>query len=100
MRKQREMFCSFCGKSQHDVKKLIAGPKVFICDECVEICIETLGYDREWCDREIANLKRLRQQARDVDPNTTPSLPKNHHRRAGWFGRLMLRFGARGMNPR
>jgi ATP-dependent Clp protease ATP-binding subunit ClpX len=32
------LFCSFCGKSQHEVKKLIAGPTVFICDECVELC--------------------------------------------------------------
>src|SRR5262245_41298016 len=32
------LFCSFCGKSQHDVKKLIAGPAVFICDECVALC--------------------------------------------------------------
>ncbi|MBM3602880.1 MAG: AAA family ATPase, partial [Alphaproteobacteria bacterium] len=32
------LFCSFCGKSQHEVKKLIAGPTVFICDECVDLC--------------------------------------------------------------
>ena len=32
------MFCSFCGKSQHDIKKLIAGPGIFICDECVLLC--------------------------------------------------------------
>jgi ATP-dependent Clp protease ATP-binding subunit ClpX len=32
------LYCSFCGKSQHEVKKLIAGPSVFICDECVELC--------------------------------------------------------------
>jgi ClpX C4-type zinc finger len=32
------LFCSFCGKSQHEVRKLIAGPTVFICDECVELC--------------------------------------------------------------
>jgi hypothetical protein len=31
------LYCSFCGKSQHDVRKLVAGPRVFICDECVEI---------------------------------------------------------------
>ena len=31
------LYCSFCGKSQHEVKKLIAGPTVFICDECVEL---------------------------------------------------------------
>jgi ATP-dependent Clp protease ATP-binding subunit ClpX len=32
------LFCSFCGKNQHEVRKLIAGPTVFICDECVELC--------------------------------------------------------------
>ena len=36
--KKKTLFCSFCGKSQHEVKKLIAGPTVFICDECVELC--------------------------------------------------------------
>jgi len=35
-------FCSFCGKSQHDVRKLIAGPDVFICDSCVELCDDVL----------------------------------------------------------
>ena len=34
----RLLYCSFCGKSQHEVKKLIAGPSVFICDECVDLC--------------------------------------------------------------
>ena len=32
------LYCSFCGKSEHEVRKLIAGPSVFICDECVELC--------------------------------------------------------------
>jgi len=36
------LYCSFCGKSQHDVKKLIAGPTVFICDECIELCNEII----------------------------------------------------------
>jgi ATP-dependent Clp protease ATP-binding subunit ClpX len=36
------LFCSFCGKSQHDVRKLIAGPTVFICDECVELCMDII----------------------------------------------------------
>ena len=35
-------FCSFCGKSQHEVRKLIAGPTVFICDECVELCMDII----------------------------------------------------------
>ena len=34
------LYCSFCGKSQHEVRKLIAGPTVFICDECVELCMD------------------------------------------------------------
>jgi len=37
------LYCSFCGKSQHEVRKLIAGPTVFICDECVELCMEVLA---------------------------------------------------------
>ncbi|MFM2120730.1 MAG: hypothetical protein RL722_2198, partial [Pseudomonadota bacterium] len=35
---EKTLYCSFCGKSQHEVKKLIAGPSVFICDECIELC--------------------------------------------------------------
>jgi ATP-dependent Clp protease ATP-binding subunit ClpX len=45
------MHCSFCGKSQHEVRKLIAGPEVFICDECVAICNMILRYKsapRRW----------------------------------------------------
>jgi hypothetical protein len=36
------LYCSFCGKSQHYVKKLIAGPTVFICDECVVLCVNIM----------------------------------------------------------
>ena len=35
---EKTLYCSCCGKSQHEVKKLIAGPSVFICDECIELC--------------------------------------------------------------
>ncbi|GBD41785.1 ATP-dependent Clp protease ATP-binding subunit ClpX [bacterium HR39] len=37
------LYCSFCGKSQHEVRKLIAGPTVFICDECVELCMDIIN---------------------------------------------------------
>jgi len=50
-RDEKLLYCSFCGKSQHEVRKLIAGPSVFICDECVDLCIdiirEDLGKDPE-----------------------------------------------------
>ena len=36
------LYCSFCGKSQHEVRKLIAGPTLFICDECVELCMDII----------------------------------------------------------
>ena len=38
----KTLYCSFCGKSQHEVKKLIAGPSVFICDECIDLCNEII----------------------------------------------------------
>jgi ATP-dependent Clp protease ATP-binding subunit ClpX len=41
------LYCSFCGKSQHEVRKLIAGPSVFICDECVELCNDIIREDLE-----------------------------------------------------
>src|SRR5262245_64434425 len=39
---EKTLYCSFCGKSQHEVKKLIAGPSVFICDECIDLCNEII----------------------------------------------------------
>ena len=39
---EKVLYCSFCGKSQHEVRKLIAGPTVFICDECVELCMDII----------------------------------------------------------
>ena len=41
------LYCSFCGKSQHEVRKLIAGPNVFICDECVELCNDIIREEME-----------------------------------------------------
>jgi ATP-dependent Clp protease ATP-binding subunit ClpX len=46
------LYCSFCGKSQHDVKKLIAGPTVFICDECIELCNEIIVEELSGGDKE------------------------------------------------
>ncbi len=41
------LYCSFCGKSQHEVRKLIAGPTVFICDECVELCMDIISEEHK-----------------------------------------------------
>ena len=48
------LYCSFCGKSQHEVRKLIAGPSVYICDECVELCNDI-----------------IREEIKDIAPKTS-----------------------------
>lgn len=53
--KGKLLYCSFCGKSQHEVRKLIAGPSVFICDECVELCNDII---REEVQEEAAGAAR------------------------------------------
>ena len=54
---EKVLYCSFCGKSQHEVKKLIAGPSVFICDECIELCNDII---RDEAPAEGANGKAPR----------------------------------------
>ena len=49
------LYCSFCGKSQHEVKKLIAGPTVFICDECVELCMDIIKEEHKSTRTKIMN---------------------------------------------
>jgi len=49
------LYCSFCGKSQHEVSKLVAGPTAFICDECVDICTDVVEPDD---DRELFRLMK------------------------------------------
>ena len=44
---KKPLLCSFCGKSQHEVRKLIAGPTVFICEECVELCMDIVGEENK-----------------------------------------------------
>jgi ATP-dependent Clp protease ATP-binding subunit ClpX len=39
--------CSFCGKGKHEIKTLVAGPNVYICDECVDLCVDIIRKERE-----------------------------------------------------
>ncbi|MGD8252702.1 MAG: ATP-dependent Clp protease ATP-binding subunit ClpX [Desulfobacterales bacterium] len=50
------LFCSFCGKSQKEVNKLIAGPAVYICDECIQLCSEIIEEETEKSDEALENL--------------------------------------------
>ena len=53
--------CSFCNKSQREVKKLIAGPTVFICDECVDICLDIIAEDRMLEQQQDTNLPKPKE---------------------------------------
>ncbi len=56
---EKLLYCSFCGKSQHEVKKLIAGPSVFICDECVDLCKDIIREEAQTVDGEKSADKKL-----------------------------------------
>ncbi|MDJ0683371.1 MAG: ATP-dependent Clp protease ATP-binding subunit ClpX [Alphaproteobacteria bacterium] len=60
------LYCSFCGKSQHEVRKLIAGPTVFICDECVELCMDIIKEDHKAAVSKNADGVPTPQEIRDV----------------------------------
>src|ERR1700758_3603731 len=53
------LYCSFCGKSQHEVRKLIAGPSVFICDECIELCNDIIREEGATADTTRADKSKL-----------------------------------------
>ena len=53
---EKLLYCSFCGKSQHEVRKLIAGPRVFICDECIELCNDIIR-DETQADQQATGVK-------------------------------------------
>ena len=70
--------CSFCGKTQDQVKKLIAGPDVFICDECVELCNEIL-------DEEFFEGKDKQGEQKDgevAESDSDKAIPKPHEIKA------------------
>lgn len=61
MRPDAPMRCSFCNKPDHEVRKLIAGPTVFICDECIEVCVTILVTDQRGDPAPEPEADRLRQ---------------------------------------
>lgn len=82
------LYCSFCGKSQHEVRKLIAGPSVYICDECVDLCNDI-----------------IREEIKEVAPHRersalpTPHEIRNHRRLRYRSGAGEESAGGRGIQP-
>ena len=70
---EKVLYCSFCGKSQHEVKKLIAGPSVFICDECIELCNDIIRDEvpAEAADAEGGQVRPADARARSRPASTS-----------------------------
>jgi len=81
--KHSELHCSFCGKNQREIRKLIAGPAVFICDECVRICEQII--------KEETNKKEARAAEAVVERPPPPEPPRNEVARRRGLGGLALR---------
>src|SRR2546427_8134455 len=84
------LYCSFCGKSQHEVRKLIAGPSVFICDECIELCNDIIREEGATADSARADKNKLpnrpgigqiliQSATGQIFPRKNPSIPAFTH---------------------
>ena len=89
-----DLHCSFCGKSQHEVEKLIAGPAVYICDECVGLCNEILALEGpprlmdelgdQSEDQLVEVLERIRGRHASVDGTTEAVVRELRRRQVAW----------------
>ena len=78
------LYCSFCGKSQHEVRKLIAGPAVFVCDECVELCMDII---REEHKSSLAKSRDGIQTPKEISHGSRRLRHRAGPRQEGAFGR-------------
>jgi ATP-dependent Clp protease ATP-binding subunit ClpX len=78
------LYCSFCGKSQHEVRKLIAGPSVFICDECVELCNDII---REELEEKAASSRSQLPKPREIMDVLDQYVDRSAARQEGLVGR-------------
>jgi hypothetical protein len=63
-KRQQTLYCTFCGKSQHDVRKLIAGPAVYICDECVDLCTDIVDDESDHDEKLFRSMQGDEERAR------------------------------------
>ena len=74
---EKLLYCSFCGKSQHEVKKLIAGPSVFICDECIDLCNEIIRDELPSGDEHVRHERRAKSASNRGRPANRTREPAN-----------------------
>ena len=68
---EKLLYCSFCGKSQHEVKKLIAGPSVFICDRCIELCNDIIRDEIAGAGTASQRVRNCRFHGRSAQSSTS-----------------------------
>jgi hypothetical protein len=85
------LYCSFCGKSQHEVRKLIAGPTVFICNECVELCMDIIDEMRPFPAELMAEKQIvIRMTVEAIEPFSISSKIPAIHRQFAFLTRFGL----------
>jgi len=95
---EKPLYCSFCGKSQHEVKKLIAGPSVFICDECIDLCTDIIQEEiaklpKEEGDNSLPTPHQIRENldqyviGQDQAKKTLAVAVYNHYKRLKHLGK-------------
>lgn len=85
-RSAAELRCSFCGKRKRDVQKLIAGPGVFICSDCVQLCVEVMNQDRAALATPVAldQLRLAGQQMRLTENHVRGAVTDLRRRGMSW----------------
>jgi len=69
---EKLLYCSFCGKSQHEVKKLVAGPSVFICDECVDLCQDIINREATLISGQVSETSQPSEPRQQISPQSLP----------------------------
>src|SRR5690606_39444048 len=91
-----QLKCSFCGKAQEQVKKLIAGPGVYICDECIELCNEIIEEElHEDIDVELGNVPRPKEIKEILDQYVVGQEAAKKALSVAEIGRASCRAGVR-----
>lgn len=90
-KRQKTLYCTFCGKSQHDVRKLIAGPAVYICDECVDLCTDIVDYEADHDEKLFRSMQGDEERARAMSTEELAHCVERSRKGAG-RNRLILSY--------
>jgi hypothetical protein len=90
-KQQKTLYCTFCGKSQHEVRKLIAGPAVYICDGCVDLCTDIVDEDPDHDEKLFRSMQGDEERARAMSTEDLAHYVERSRKGAG-RSRLILNY--------